>query len=326
MLKEICITPHVFDREHIHKDNGGNDIISLLQTLSISGLVLGLNNKDWAKAVYNKIMLLDEPVKNKLTTILSKLQNRDRITCHPKKDSAFSATTEDDWFDVAKELNGIRDFYRIIATQSYDGKAITAAQLEHMEIPQEFGLTGSTRILKTAVNFQELFLPFLSYAKKATIIDPYFYLHREQCKETLDIVAKCFRERRGKKGIGRIIIHCKWDDKWDEDSIEYVEKYVEKYIEKWKKAIGKISSIYNHSLEIYAWKGMPSSIKLHDRYIITNQSGLVSAAGTDTDVLQQSELSIKKYEELNEVLSQYNENSSPFKLKCKVTISSVEFS
>jgi len=96
-------------------------------------------------------------------------------------------------------------------------------------------------------------------------------------------------------------------------------------VEKWKKTILKISGAYGHSLELYAWEGVDYSIKLHDRYIITNQSGLVSAAGTDTDDRQQSEWSIKDYGELNKILSQYNENCSPFKLKCKVTASSIEY-
>ena len=327
MLKEICITPHVFD------DKNNKDYWTLLniflQVLSISGFVLGINNKDWTKAVYDKIMHLDDPkVKDKLSATLSILQNRDRIACHPRKEGVLSGNKEDDWFGIARELNEIRNFCKIIATQSYGGKAICVAELEDI-IYQEVAFTGSTRILKTAENLHKLLLPFLSYAKKAIIIDPYFYLHRVQYKETINIVAQCLRERRGQQGIGRIVIHCKWDDKWDEDCDEqaekYVEKYVKKYVEEWKISIRKIFSDYTHSVEIYAWKGMPGSIKLHDRYIITNQSGLVSAAGTDTDVLQQSELSIKKYEELNEVLSQYNENCSPFKLKCKVTASSIEY-
>jgi len=312
MLKEICITPHVFDREHIDSSNW-KEINRLLEVLSNSGFILGINNKDWTRAVFDKISHLEPKVKDKLSAALSMLKDRDRIAGHPK-DDVFSGTGEDAWFDIAKGLNDIRDFYRIIATQPYDGKAITTAQLEDMNIYQEFGLTGSTQVLKTAKNLHHLLLPFLSYAKKVTIIDPYFHLDRPKYLETLNIVAKCFRERRGQKERGRMLIHCRWD----EDKSGYVEK--------WQKAIDKMSSVYGHSLELYAWEGIDYAIKLHDRYIITNQCGLVSAAGTDTDDRQQSEWSIKDYGELNKVLSQYNENSSPFKLKCKVTISSVEFS
>jgi len=311
MLKEVCITPHIFDREHIDSTNW-KDINSLLEVLANSGYIIGLNNKDWARAVLDKINHLEPKVKDKLSTALSLLKDRERIAGHPKND-AFSSTEEDDWFDVARGLNNIRNFYGIIATQSYGGNAITVAQLEDINIHQEFGLTGSTQILKTAENLHNLLLPFLSYSKKVTIIDPYFHLDRPKYIETLHIVAKCFRERRGKKEPGRILIHCRWD----EDKSGYVEK--------WKNILNKLSSTYNHSFEVYAWEGIDYSIKLHDRYFITNQSGLISAAGTDTDDRQQSEWSIKDYGELNKVLSQYNENSSPFKLKCKVTTSSIEY-
>jgi len=255
MLKEICMTPHVFDHDHINSSNW-KDLNSLLQVLSISGYILGLNNKDWARAVYDKIRELEPKIKDKLSATLSILQNRDRIVGHPK-DVAFSGSQEEDWFKVAQALDNIRKFYRIIATQSYTGKALSTIQLEDINIPEEFGFTGSTQILKTADNLSELLLPFLSYSKKVTIIDPYFYLNRKQCIKTLDIVARCFRERRGEKESGRIIIHCKWD--------EGISDY---NVEKWKKNIHRASKIHNHKIELLAWERRDGAVKLHDRYII----------------------------------------------------------
>jgi len=164
MLKEICITPHVFDREHIDSTNW-KDINSLLEVITNSGFILGLNNKDWARTVFDKVSHLEPKIKDKLFTTLSILKDRERIAGHPKEDS-FSGTIEEDWFVVAEKLNSIRDFYGIIATQSYNKKAFTLAQLEDININQEFGLTGSTQILKTAENLHKLLLPFLSYAKK----------------------------------------------------------------------------------------------------------------------------------------------------------------
>lgn len=313
MLKEICITPHVFDHGHINTGSW-KDLNNFLQILSISGYILGLNNKEWARAVYDKIIQLEPKVKDKLSNTLSTLQDRDRIAGHPKNDTLPSGVQEDDWFKVALELNDIRKFYRIIATQAYAGKAVSIAQLEDINIPEEFGFTGSTQILKTADNLHELLLPFLSYSKKVTIIDPYFYLHKPEYLKTLNIVAKCFRERRGKKESGRIIIHCKWDETNSEPNVK-----------EWKNIVNETSKRHNHRIELFAWERRDGSVRLHDRYIITNQSGLVSAAGTSTDAWQQSEWSIKKYEEINDVLSQYNKNTSPFILRCTVTASSVEY-
>ena len=63
---------------------------------------------------------------------------------------------------------------------------------------------------------------------------------------------------------------------------------------------------------------------MHDRYIITDQSGISSAAGIDKDDSQQSEWSIKDYSSLNGILEQYKENSSPFDLKYIVTMQEVK--
>ena len=317
MLKEICITPNVFECGHITSANW-KDIKSLLQVIAYSGFILGLNNKDWKKSVFENIGQLEPMIKDRLSTILSMLRDRDRIVGHPKN-NRFSGAKEEDWMDVALELNDIRNFYKIIATQAYGGKAFTLKQLEETDIPHEFGLTGSTQILKTAKNLHKLLLPFLAYSKKITIIDPYFQLDQIKYKDTLKIVAECFRERRGKREHGRILIHCKWNIK------SKIEDLVKDDLVKWQKTIAEMSRKYNHSIEVCAWERIDDSIKLHDRYFITNQSGLVSAAGTDVDNSQQSEWSIKKYEELNTVLSQYNKNSSPFQLKCTVTASSIEY-
>ena len=81
---------------------------------------------------------------------------------------------------------------------------------------------------------------------------------------------------------------------------------------------------FGHSINIFVWERKYDSIKLHDRYIITDQAGIVSAAGTDRDDYQQSEWSIKDYDTLDEILRQYKENSSPFQLKATITANSIE--
>ncbi len=311
MLKEICVTPHVFDCEHID-GSSWKDIKNLLENISKSGFIVGLNNKDWKKVVLTKINQLDPKIKGNLSVLLAILADRDRIVGHPKEEGEVGAN-EDDWFHVAEKLNAVRDFYRIITAKSYGGRSTTVEQLDGIDISEEFGLTGSVQRLKTAENLHKMLLPFLSYSKKVTIIDPYFHLDLKRYVDTINIVAKCFRERRGRNESGCIIIHCKWN----EDKSEYVKK--------WQKEMIRITKDYSHTVKVFAWAGIDYELKLHDRYFITNQSGLVSAAGTDVDNRQNSEWSIKYYEELSDVLSQYKENSSPFILKCAATASSVEY-
>lgn len=313
MLKEVCITPHIFNPSSYLELGGWKDINSLFEVLSISGFVVGLNNKDWNKAVATRIDRLSPRIKDKLKSSLKILKDRDRIAGHPKGDT-LTGEEESDWFAVGKQLDDIREFYGIIANQSFNEKTITLEQLENINIYEHFGFTGSMQVLKTEENLRKILLPFLSYSKKVVIIDPYFYLDKERCLETLKVAAQCFRERRGAKETGRISIHCKWDGERSEFAVP-----------KWQKAISSISKKFQHSIDLSAWEGLESSVKLHDRYILTNQSGLISAAGTDTDDRQFSEWSIKEYGELNTILSQYRVNSSPFKLKCTVSDSSIDY-
>lgn len=314
IIKEICITPQVFDCHNIDASNW-KDIKSLLESISESGYIIGLNNKSWIKHVLQNINKNDPKIKDRLVSIISLLKSRDRIAGHPQRYPIVDGN-EVDWFQIAMQLNSIRKFYEIVATKTFDGKAISIEQLEELNISERFGLTGSKQYLKTEKNLQDILLPFLSYSKKVVIIDPYFYLQRPGCRTTLNLVAESLRERRGNREKGKISIHCKWDDTKS-------SAYLKSEIARWQKELIQVSLKYKHDIELRAWEAR--NIKLHDRYLITNQCGLVSAAGTDKDSIQQSEWSIKDYRELSAILSQYTENADVFQLKCMVSTSAIEY-
>lgn len=307
MLKEICITPQVFDNDHIDTSNW-KDIKTLLEAIESSGYIVGLNNQDWVKAVRENINTLEsEKVRDRFHAIFNLLKDRKRIVGHPKGD--IIPESENDWLKIAIQLHEIREFYTILATKSYQKEVLSVEKLEDMNIIEKFGITGSQHYLKSEEELKRLFLPLLSYAKKVTIIDPYFDISERRYQITLKTICKCFKERRGCNEKGSIIINC--------SSKIPVKKY-------WKKVIEEIFQKFGHIITINVWEKKEDAIKLHDRYIITDQAGIISAAGTDKDDYQQSEWGIKDYTTLNEILAQYKENSSPFKLKYIVTTSKIE--
>lgn len=309
MLKEICITPQVFDSEHINNSNW-KDLKNLLENIESSGYIVGPNNKDWIKVALQNISKLEQKLKDKFNAIFDILKDRQRIVGHPK--SFINPLHEDDWINIIKELDDIRPFHSIIATKSFSQNSISLDNLENMNISEKFGLTGSKHFLKTQHELEKIFIPLLSYAKKVTIIDPYFDISAKRYKDTINAIAKSFMERRGAKENGTIIINCSSKMMENND------------LKNWQTSINNIFKNYNHIITINVWDRKIDSLKLHDRYIITNQSGLVSAAGTDKDDYQQSEWSIKDYLSLNEILSQYKENSSPFELKYIITANKIE--
>ncbi len=312
MLKEVCITPQVFDNEHLDLSNW-KDIKNLLDAITESGYIVGLNSKDWTKTVLENIRVLEPKIKDKLFNVISTLKDRDRIVRHPKSQDIM-LDSEDSWYKLAESLDVLRHFYKIITTKAYSDEVLTLEELEDINIYQEFGISGSQHSVKSIENLNKILLPFLSYSKKLTIIDPYFYLNSSRYEETLKVVAKCFMERRGEIGKGSIIINCKYDD----------QKHTDYVLKEWQKVLVRMSEQFPHTFTINAWCVRYGELKMHDRYFITNQSGLVSAAGADKDDRQQSEWSLKDYRDLNTVISQYKVNSSPFDLKRTITTANID--
>ena len=309
MLKEICITPQVFDNHHINNSNW-KDIKTLLETIKNSGYILGLNNDDWYKEVMQKVDKIEsQKVKEKFKSILSLLKDRGRIYGHPKK--SVIPQSEIDWLSIAEQLNELREFYSIIATEHYNDKTIDYEDLEDLDISEYFGFIGSRHFIKSEEQLENIFLPLLSYAKKLTVIDPYFYIHEARYETTLNIFAKFFKERRGLRDKGTITINCKWDDKLEYD------------LKKWPKIISEVYKKYGHIIIFNLWSRKENGIKMHERYIIADKIGIVAGAGTDKDNYQQSEWSIKDYNDLDEIRSQYLENADIFKLEYVVTSSNI---
>lgn len=309
MLKEICITPEVFDEKYLNNSNW-KDLKNLLENIENSGYIIGLNNNDWKKQVRQNINKFDLKIRDRLNSILDILNNRNRLVGHPK--SNINPLCDEDWKKIAEDLNNIRNFYSIITSSPFSQNSISLEKLEDININDMFGITGSNHSIKTVEELEKILIPLLSYAKKVTIIDPYFDISTKRYKETLECIAKSYKNRRGIREKGIIIINC--SDKIFNDSL----------IKNWQNLIKLIYNEFGHLITINVWGKKDDSLKMHDRYIITDQSGISSAAGIDKDDSQQSEWSIKDYSSLNGILEQYKENSSPFDLKYIVTMQEVK--
>lgn len=305
MLKDIFICPQVFTEPTLNSSNW-KDIKYLLENIMNSGYIVAIKRKKWIRDTNGNISRLEPKVKYQLLELIKVLKSRERIVEHPIFESNIDE--ESGWLNYALQLNEKRHLFSILSSSALES-TLTLEQLEEININEKFGVTGSKRFTLSSENIEKLLIPFLSYAKKITIIDPYFYIHESRYEDSLRIIAKLLGERRGEKQACTIIVNCKWADKINTNGRK----------EKWEKTIFKIKNESGQSIEINCWEEQEGSIKMHDRYLITNQSGLVSAAGTNIDENQQSEWSIKDYREQGDVLSQYKSNSSPFNLMYKIS-------
>ena len=304
MFKEICMSPQIFKEDQLVNENKRwKDVKSLLEGIYLSGHIIGINNNDWVKNVRAEInQINDQRVKDLFNGLISDLKDRNRISGHPKGD--ISPNDENEWIEIAETINDIYEVDSILATKHFYKNVTSIEDLEYMNITKKFSLTGSKHFVKNEDELKKIFIPLLSYARKVTVIDPYFDITVQRYRNTLNIITEYFKNKRGiKSGNGTINIHTS-----SKITIH----------EGWRKVIQKIEQEFGHTINIYVWDRKIDSIKLHDRYIITDQTGIVSAAGTDKDDYQQSEWSIKDYDTLDEILKQYKENSSPFELRYEV--------
>lgn len=304
MLKDIFICPQVFTEPTLNSSNW-KDIKYLLENIMNSGYIVALKRKKWIRDTNWNISKLEPKVKYQLLELIKVLKSRERIVEHPISESNIDE--ESDWLKYALQLHEKRHLFSILSSNALES-TLTLEQLEETNINEKYGVTGSKRFTLSSENIEKLLIPFLSYAKKLTVVDPYFYIDTAGSESSLRIIAKLLGERRGSHQSGSIVINCSSE-----------KRNINSYKKTWRNILLDIKNETGHVIEINIWARKEDSIRMHDRYLITNQSGLVSAAGTSVYELQQSEWSIKDYREHDDILSQYKPNSSPFNLICKIS-------
>ncbi len=322
MIKDICITPQVFDSHHLNNANAPYLKI-LLQMIKRSGYIVGLNNKEWISSTLQTINDNHE-LKNKdmFIRLIDNLKKVERIVGQPK--GKIQATNEKEWIFISDELNRIRQFYARLATESFDEDIFASPFLEKIDIDEKFGMPGGKQYLKTKKTFIKVLAPLLSYSKKVVLIDPYFNVSKQtysqNYKATLEIVAQYLGERRGNRDPqgGTIIIHRSSKD------IENIDLKI------WQKIISDIYNKYKHILTIKVWNKGNRELgerQLHERYIIVTDKkiGMSIGAGLDISELTESEFNIKESRDLDEIVSQYNNNNNVFNLFCTVTAKNIEY-
>jgi len=309
MLKDICLTPQIFEESYLLEDTRWKEVKSLLNNIKISGYIVGLNNKEWIRSIREEISRIDNhKIKDLFISLIDNLKDRNRIAGHPKSDIVPSS--EEDWVTISDMLHKIDTFYARFATQNYEKGLISIDDLAYEDIEEKYGNRGSAGKVKTEEELRDIFRPLLSYAKKLTIIDPYFNITEKRYENTLHLMLTHYRNKRGEKDNGSVVIHCSAKNEPNE---------------RWSKKIDELFKEYGHTIIIKCWDRKDlNSLKLHERYIVTDQAAIVSGAGLDKDEYQQSEWSIKSYEDRAVLLNQYNENYSDYTLVDEITASGIK--
>ncbi len=305
MLYDFSCTPEVFSEEYLTSEGGHFfSLINFLQGIASNGLLADLNNGDWKKSVVHNLDSLPEQYRSKLLSLFEKLRDQNLIVGHPK--SKIKASSEKDWVDVAEISNDKKPFFGIVGSQEYNENVST---IEELILSQHWAeeRTISHYIEQNEENMKKELANMLPYAKKVTLIDPYFNTTKYTFRKSLELVAEQFGSRRGMRQKGSIQVHAKYQQ-GNTDTQHYADS--------WKKISKEIFQKYGHICSLYLWDN--TGKKMHDRFIITDQCGVQVGAGLDIRNEGTSTWSKLEYNTLSDILKNYVENSSSFDLKKKM--------
>lgn len=303
MIYELVLTPELFDKNFLEDSTHSSyrELIEILKDTSKHGLVISLNKNEWIKESMQKLNYLSPEIKDKIQAVFNRLKDRNLIVKIPK--TQIKPSSEIQWIEIAKISQNGMPFSLLVATKPFYDNIFTPLELIDSD-SWEITNRQTIYIDQTYENMKKNLATLLRYAQKVQIIDPYFNVSKYKYKKSLELISELFSSRRGNRTHRSIIIHCKYDDYLVNDK---------SYIQKWEEAKKYIYSTFGHLCTINIWK--ENDKKMHDRFLITDQFGIQIGGGLDVREQNKTVWSLIDNNTKREVLNDYQENSSPFKLQ-----------
>jgi len=302
-LHEYAITPEVFSKEYCERDEFTcKELIYFLKDIRKNGMLANINKNGWLQAVMKYREQLSPSNKDKLSKLFNYLQDNHRIVEHATIIQE-NISSEIDWLQIAIKEDEIKPYLAILFTGKFDKPHKKVASVsEFVEDDVWESLKIGFEFFHSKENIRKYTTDFLLYAKKLTIIDPYFCYNRED-EESLLLYAELFGKRRGERYKNRrIIIHTFYNKKdkfTDPDSDEFKDR--------WIAVCKKIEELYTHRVTINFWDDR----SMHDRFMITNQGGISSGRGFTINTKLESYWSlIDDNELLVKKLNYFNQNAN----------------
>lgn len=276
LFHEYAMTPHLFSKKYCG-DNIAvqKDLIYFLKGLRENGMIANINKEQWQKEVKEYLSTLPLGVRDKLSQLLQELKKHNRLVTH---ESVYRGNLSDDeveWVDLMMEEDMIEPYDAMLftgRTEKLKPNHYTIEQL--LDDPTWDNRANSFVIKQTKSTLKSYLSAFLMYARKLTIIDPYFTYNRTD-EEALIVYAELFAKRRGSRLKNRkIIIHTSYNTR-----DKFVDINSEEYKIKWVRILRKIYEKYEHKVILNIWEDNNRIKVLHDRHMITDQGGIHAGRG-----------------------------------------------
>lgn len=299
MLHDIAITPDVF--QYASSDqNGKRELEALWKHFEENVLIANLQNGEWARHIGN--LELSPAVKDQVLCQLKKFHSSHRMFDCPPSHSDSSKTV--DWFLESIRLIKQGMIHAVVTCESTRlEKNISHHNI--IDFPVNTGdyyidrikKTQQANLTKKLSNMQDVLEPFLRHARIVKMIDPYIVsgkqkaissepqindYRRNRHRNIIDLIANLLGHYAGRRTPGRIEIYTSINKSDAKKRREEMEKDIVQYREEWEAFLSVLSQkYYTHNISITLLDKDNYDHYLHDRYILTDQAGIMLPAGIE---------------------------------------------
>lgn len=317
MLYEHAMTPDLFDSAFLGtNDSNGIILVEILRGLAQFGLLANLHKDRWIRLVEEKLNTVSPTLKPQVLDCLSVLHDRHRLVRHPKS-MVGNPNTANDWLKIALDSHDKVPFHAIILSQ----ELMDNCERECSAFVEFFGSLDSSQwsdckkptlmLTKSPAEYRSNLTPVLRYARSLVLVDPYLNPEEPRYFNTIEICSNLLGNRRGYDRLsGRIDLHADTKHLPPNGSID-------NYLAEWEKILQPLVDVDKHRFRIFLWEAKPGSETMHDRYILTDQCGLLIPGGLDCRNASHPNTtvwSLVAEDDRRRVWADYASSSSPFNL------------
>jgi hypothetical protein len=255
--------------------------------------------------------------KDRVLACLRLLDSRNRFVRHARCSRGDPACPRD-WLDVAMDSHTqLRFDGMVMSDELYEqagmATCIQAAKLDSaLDAPFWTGRQPDKTVRKIKEDFRAALNPVLRHAKKVTLIDPYINPCISRWMHIVDLVDELTGLRSGGHVAGwnaHVHIHA-----GDPQKSRHRPQSAADRLAVWETELAKLPRRFR--ITVFLWSKDISGPELHDRYIITNQTGVSCPGGLDcyedisdsAEAVATSTWSLMSEEAITLHLGEYSEN------------------
>lgn len=280
MLFEHAMTPELFDSAFLNTNDSHEIIlVEILRGLAQFGMLANLNRDGWIRHVRERVNTLSPATKDKVLSCLSVLHDRKRLVRHPRSMTG-NPISDCDWLNLSLNSHDRIPFHAIILSQTLMDKC-NCERSEFVEFSVSLDSTQwndckrrTVTLNKSRADYRSNLAPVLRHARKIALVDPYLKCVTRYI-DTIKICSSLLGDRGHIRLSGQIEIHALKDK-------QNPHPCIDDCLVEWERRLRPLADKHQHKFRVLLWKNNPDSeLKMHDRFILTDQCGILIPGGLD---------------------------------------------